>query len=32
MKKEGETVVELDQMKTILNSYTGPLVEVRDSL
>ncbi|MFQ8689716.1 MAG: peptide chain release factor 2, partial [Blautia sp.] len=25
-------MVELDQFKTILNSYTGPLVEVRDSL
>ncbi|MGI6069366.1 MAG: peptide chain release factor 2 [Blautia sp.] len=25
-------MVELDQFKTILNNYTGPLVEVRDSL
>ncbi len=32
IKKEGETVVELDQFKVILNSYTKPLVEVRDSL
>ena len=30
--KVGETVVELDQFKTELNSYEGPLVEVRDSL
>ena len=32
IKKEGDTVVELDQFRTILNSYTKPLVEVRDSL
>ena len=31
-KTVGETVVELDQFKTELNSYEGPLVEVRDSL
>ena len=31
-QKEGEAVVELDQFKTVLNSYTEPLVEVRDSL
>ena len=31
-QKEGDTVVELDQFKTILGSYTEPLVEVRDSL
>ena len=30
--KEGEAMVELDQFKVILNSYAGPLVEVRDSL
>ena len=32
VKKEGEAVVELDEFKAILNSYTKPLVEVRDSL
>ena len=32
LRKEGEAVVELDEFKTILNSYTKPLVEVRDSL
>lgn len=31
-KKEGETVVQLDEFKAILNAYTEPLVEVRDSL
>jgi hypothetical protein len=31
-KKEGEAVVELDQFKSILATYTEPLVEVRDSL
>ena len=31
-KKAGEAMVELDQFKSILNSYTKPLVEVRDSL
>ena len=31
-KKEGEAMVELDQFKTILASYTEQLVEVRDSL
>jgi len=31
-KKEGEAMVELDQFKVVLNSYTKPLVEVRDSL
>ena len=31
-KKVGEAMVELDQFKSILNSYTKPLVEVRDSL
>ena len=30
--KEGEAVVELDQIKSILATYTEPLVEVRDSL
>jgi hypothetical protein len=30
--KEGEAMVELDQFKVILNSYSKPLVEVRDSL
>ena len=30
--KGGEIVVELDQFKVTLNSYTEPLVEVRDSL
>ena len=28
----GEAVVELDQFKSILATYTEPLVEVRDSL
>ncbi len=32
LKKEGEAMVELDQFKTILATYTEPLVEVRDSL
>jgi hypothetical protein len=31
-KKEGDTVVELDQYKVTLSGYTKPLVEVRDSL
>ena len=31
-KKEGEAMVELDQFKGILATYTEPLVEVRDSL
>ena len=31
-KKEGEAVVELDQMRSVLATYTEPLVEVRDSL
>ena len=31
-KKEGEAMVELDQFKTVLATYTEPLVEVRDSL
>ena len=31
-KKVGEAVVELDQFKSILATYTEPLVEVRDSL
>ena len=31
-KKEGEAMVELDQFKSILATYTEPLVEVRDSL
>ena len=31
-EKEGDTMVELDEFKAILNSYTKPLVEVRDSL
>ena len=31
-KKEGDTVVELDQFKSVLATYTEPLVEVRDSL
>ena len=30
--KEVITVVELDQFKVTLNSYRGPLQEVRDSL
>ena len=30
--KEGEAMVELDQFKSILATYTEPLVEVRDSL
>jgi NADPH-dependent 7-cyano-7-deazaguanine reductase QueF-like protein len=32
MKKEGDTMVELDQFKLDLNSFAQPLVEVRDSL
>lgn len=32
IQKEGEAVVELDQFKSILATYTEPLVEVRDSL
>ena len=31
-KKVGEAVVELDQFKSILATYTEPLVEVRESL
>ncbi len=31
-KKEGDTVVELDQFKYTLSTYDKPLVEVRDSL
>ena len=31
-KREGEAMVELDQFKSILATYTEPLVEVRDSL
>ena len=31
-EQEGEAVVELDQFKSILATYTEPLVEVRDSL
>ena len=31
-KKEVKVMVESDQYKTILNTYRGPLVEVRDSL
>ena len=31
-RKKVKPVVELDQFKTELNSYEGPLVEVRDSL
>lgn len=31
-KERGDTVVELDQFKVTLNSYRGPLQEVRDSL
>jgi hypothetical protein len=30
--ERGEIVVELDQFKYTLNSYTQPLIEVRDSL
>ena len=30
--ERGDTVVELDQFKVTLNSYRGPLQEVRDSL
>ena len=30
--KEGDTVVELDQFKTIMNAYEEPLAEMRDSL
>lgn len=32
MKKEGVTVVELDQIKYTLSTYEKPLVELRDSL
>ena len=32
IQNEGEAVVELDQFKSILATYTEPLVEVRDSL
>lgn len=32
IKKEGEAMVELDEFKSTLNSYTDALVEVRDSL
>ena len=32
LQKEGEAMVELDQFKSILATYTEPLVEVRDSL
>ena len=31
-RKQVKLLVELDQFKTVLNSYTKPLVEVRDSL
>jgi len=31
-KERGDTMVELDQFKTTLNTYKEPLVEVRDSL
>ena len=31
-KKEGDTMVELDGFRAVLNSYSKPLVEVRDSL
>ena len=30
--KRGENVVELDQFKSVLNSYEKPLNELRDSL
>lgn len=30
--ERGDTMVELDQFKTTLNTYKEPLVEVRDSL
>ena len=30
--KEGDSVVELDQTKVLLNSWSKPLQEVRDSL
>lgn len=32
MNERGDTVIELDEFKTILNSYKEPLQEVRDSL
>jgi len=32
IKKEGDTVVELDQFKYVLSTFDKPLVEVRDSL
>ncbi len=32
IKKEGEAVVELDQFKSVLATYTEPLAEVKDSL
>ncbi len=32
IKKEVSCVVELDQFKTVLNTYRHPLQEVRDSL
>jgi hypothetical protein len=32
IKKEGKILVELDQFKVTLNSYTEGLKEVRDSL
>jgi len=31
-KKEGDTVVELDNFKQQLSSFEQPLIEVRDSL
>ena len=31
-QKRGENVVELDQFKSVLNSYEEPLKELRDSL
>ncbi len=32
IEKDGDNVVELDQFKTTINTYTEPLKEVRDSL
>ncbi len=31
-RKKVKLLVELDEFKAVLNSYTKPLVEVRDSL
>ena len=31
-ENRGESVVELDQFKSVLNSYEEPLKEMRDSL